>query len=138
MQESPCKRKLTLEGNSERCALPTGHYSVELKAAHDIVRSLIHHGESSSSVPGVVRIPTGGQVNNSVCFNVIINNNNNNNCIQQHITLVQVSGCRVSSSQASVSTAKRRAESMESKGALLVEVTAVPSLLSRSTNSPNL
>ena len=38
---------------------------VELKAAHHLVRRLMHHGESSSSAPGVVRIPTSGQVNNS-------------------------------------------------------------------------
>ena len=37
--------------------------AVELKAAQHLVRRLINQGEGSSNAPGVVRVPTSGQVN---------------------------------------------------------------------------
>ena len=37
--------------------------AVELKAAQHLVRRLINQGEGSSNAPGVIRVPTSGQVN---------------------------------------------------------------------------
>ena len=109
--DSPSKVTLKDVFNKPTTTPPT---PTEVKTAQHLIRRLIHHGNSDSNASGVIKVPTSGQVRTHNyfklhCLIICLPNMPTN----QPITLMKVPGCRISSSDASSRTVKRRIEVLE-------------------------